>query len=201
MSEQNKAHIKPIDESKLSPIGRSRFAQLKRSITSINENIQKAGKVRKINEDFFIQSFLPFFAGEEKPEHLTEMRQLWLELAGDVFGEVELVDAFGVTKSIVPPLSNRGIIDFANPAQRESFQLVLTRAEAKAGVSSDASDTMLLNALNTTLASKENIEKSNKALEERWRVFLAQYGKGFVHEKNKPVSTSGSDALSDDDFI
>ena len=193
--------VKPLDPSNLSPIAKARWTEVSKRISTLNKAVNNARPLRTITETFFISRFLPYFAGEEKPENMAEMRSLWLQVAGDVYGEVEILDKENKVVQVVPPLGNRATLKMLDKTADNDFALLATKAVAKGSLSTDLGDHILLEGLNKTVATRKELSSTNAELTTRWEALLKHYGKGFKNGQSSIGGASnGSHNVTDDDF-
>lgn len=157
---------------------------------------------RRLSEQIFIQHFLPFFAGEIEPEHIDEMRTIWIDVAGDVFTEVSIIGEGGVVVAIVPSLGDRNSIRLTTSDEKERMSSVTLTARQKMTISPILSDNIITNALEEKFMVKD-VTDNNIAKRKEWEKLLNKYGRS-LDGKTKAVIASESanhaHNVTDDDF-
>lgn len=162
----------------------SRTNELRGYITNAFEELVETKVNMIIPEIIFKEHFLNFFYKMTKEETTSPLALKWIELAGGVYNEVDVVNEAGQVIFTVPSLFTRPNVDdsvlgkmsFSNIAHK--FQAKLDRTEAEG-----------LNYLNRELSSLPNNVDSDSANDiNRWMNIFLRYSVKSTDIKTLPLT-------------
>lgn len=173
-------------------------------IKSIAAQLAKIPTVKRTMPEYvFAKVFLPMFAGDENPEYEPTYSR-WAELAGNIYAEMDVIDANGTVLFTVPPVVNR---DTINPAMEledgarplASFFTIAATYQQLLSYNPNQAE-MFLEAELTKRPLLMNNPESIKKDFQRWNDIFARYGRKLVPMKGLQKSGSAPAADDDDDY-
>lgn len=146
-------------------------------ITSVKESAENQ-VYGKIKERFFVDVWLPFFAGkvDELPNGMTF--DTWQTIAGSLTSEVEVVDDFDKVLFRVPPILPTSSLHIrkANSHAKESLSQRISAIKNRSSVYKRQSEQLLKQELESNLPIKEDNDPFFDQYKIRWANIFNRYG-------------------------
>lgn len=157
--------------------------------------------VKQLPEHIFVQTFLPYFCGEQDLSTNKEILGLWIGVATTPTAEVEIISNTGMPLFRVPALIDTSII---NPVRGEEQAIGFSRIIALANEYSRDIPIVGENILVKNLAIKAKEIQSKSTVfnenEKRWIEIFKRYGKIKDNSKTTTNTPVSPDTMGDDEM-
>lgn len=157
---------------------------------------------RTMPEYVFVHGFLPMFAGDENPKYEASYGR-WVELAGNMYAPMDIVDEKGHYLFTVPPVVNRDTVDPSQDPETggrplPSFFTIAATYQQLLSYNPNQAE-MFLEAELTKRPLLMNNPESIKEDFQKWNEIFARYGRKTVTMKGLHKLTGKAPAADDDD--
>jgi hypothetical protein len=153
-----------------------------------------------IQEQFFVEVFLPLFAGDPNPVH-PATPEMWLNVAHGPFNEVSVINAKNELLFTVPPLFSQSAIKPLDGSRQDarmpSLSDAVYAARMYAGRGADAVQNVVAHELRNR-AFMFNAKDVNQEHLERWNAIFARYNRAPLTPSTVTTSTPHADDIARD---
>jgi hypothetical protein len=144
-----------------------------------------------IQENFFVEVFLPIFAGDENPLHAATP-EMWMRLAHGPFNEVTVVNPQSEVLFVVPPLYSQSAIKPLDGTGKGSRMPSLSAAVESARMYASQGPNAVHNVIAHELGQRAfmfNVQGMDQDHIARWNAIFARYNRPLLPIKATPNST------------
>lgn len=149
-----------------------------------------------IPENFFVEVFLPIFAGDENPPHKATP-EMWMRVARGPFNEVTVVNPQNEVLFIVPALYSQSAIKpldgTGKAARMPSISDAVNAARMYASQGPNAMHNMIAHELGQR-AFMFNVQNMDQDHINRWNAIFARYDRPLLPTKAASTNTSTTHA-------
>ncbi|MNU19675.1 hypothetical protein D3C71_79080 [compost metagenome] len=171
--------------------------QLTAKLEMVREQLEETGAadVAQLQERIFVQVFLPVFAGDEVNMYKAKISPHWINVAGNPYRPVDIVDVRGNVLFRVPPLLDRTRLRTSTQAgeraPRSSMSHVVASAQQYAAMSPVLGQ-RYLSAQFTERALLMKVPANVAQDIEIWNEIFKRYGRPPLVEMKESASSSGA---------
>ena len=160
-----------------------------------------SGPNRTLPEEIFVNTFLPFFCGEEKVDSNNNTIAKWISIAGTPMSEVTITDNAGQPIFTVPSLFDTSIIDVVKKDMRMGLKEIVANKEVHSRNIAAAGEKYVVEALDKKASAiiQPSTQVSTNA--ERWNQIFTRYGKGNISVEADGSAEKDKDSNINDFFI
>lgn len=179
MDEQDKLeNIRPVTDQTLLSNKRARLQEI---VTMAHDTLAEIGEqdVATVPERNFVAVFLPIFAGEPPTPYKAKLFPHWVNIAGNPYRPVDVVDTKGKVLFRVPPLFDRMAIGPSTQMKRGQHSSI-SHVVASAGQFAAMSPAMGEQYLSKELTKRALLMKVPQSVLqdlETWNAIFARYGR------------------------
>ena len=175
--------------------------QLSDKLDLVREQLAQTSEsdVAKLPERIFVNVFLPLFAGDEKLLYEAKIYPHWINVAGNPYRPVDVIDVRGNVLFRVPPVLDRTRVSTSTQTQKEgprgSISHMVASAQQYAGMSPVLGERYLSKQF-TERALLMKVPHSVLQDLETWNAIFERYGRPPLHAlpKDGTSDATGKDS-------
>jgi hypothetical protein len=149
--------------------------QARQSIDYIYDGLIANEPKNKINEQVFVNEFLPYLTGEKDLDPKSNLLTTWVGIAGNASNEVDVVDNKGEILFSVPGLINTNLLKIGDRHRDDSIIARVAEYTQMQNILPTVAHGELMGHLDRKVT--DILPSNTGVIESRWNNILERYGK------------------------